>query len=968
MPAPADRAKTIFLKAVEIASAPERLAYLDAACAGDAALRREVEDFLGHHDQLGSFLQGTVDQPAIGGYTTDLVAASAPLECPGTVIGPYKLLQQIGEGGMGTVFLAEQKQPVQRRVALKLTKSGMDSRQVIARFEAERQALALMDHPNIAKVLDAGTTATGRPYFVMELVKGVPITRYCDEHRLTPKERLELFVPVCQAVQHAHQKSIIHRDLKPSNVLVCLYDDRPVPKVIDFGVAKATGPRLTDKTLFTEIGSVVGTLEYMSPEQAEFNQLDVDTRSDIYSLGALLYELLTGTTPLERKRFQATAFLEVLRLIREEEPPKPSTRLSTAEGLPSIAANRGLEPKKLGGLLRGELDWIVMKSLEKDRKRRYETPHGLALDVQRYLDDEPVEAGPPSATYKLRKFARRHRALLVSIGAFVCFLAAVAVLSTGLAFRATRAEQTAREEQHLAQEQAAVAQAVNAFFTQDVLGQATISAQTGPATRANPQLTVRSALDRAAQTIGGKFAQEPRVEVNIRRVIGIAYDELSEFPKAQEHLERAWRLARERWGDEDSETLACASALGNLFLHQGKLTKAEEIHAQSLEVSRRLRGKDHPATLEALHNLATVYVAKGMYIQAESVLSEVLEARRRVLGKEHRDALRTMNTLAAVYQLQEKPEKDEPAERLHAEVFEISRRVFGEEHPDTLRAMDDFLLISIFRGKFAQAEPLATRLVEICRRAYGDKSTYTIEAVNDMALLYQEEGKFAEAEKYYAQALESGRAVFGENSPTTLMLIQNLAKVYHDQNKLAQAEPLCRQALDGRRKYLGEDHPKTILSMNRLARLYQDLAKFEAADVLFCQVVAIQRRKLGTEDREFADALGELVDARLARKAFEEAETPLQEHLDLSQKKEPPDWRFFDSRLLRGARLAGQQKFTEAEPFLARGYEGLKAREKELSFQTKARLSRTVKRVAQLYEQAGKPVQAAEWRAKPIGP
>ncbi len=413
MPTWDPRANDLFLKALELPSAAERQAYLDRACAGDVALRAEVEALLEASAQAGSFLESPAPAP--------LATVDEPVsERMGTVIGPYKLLQQLGEGGMGTVFMAEQTQPVQRKVALKIIKPGMDSRQVIARFEAERQALALMDHPNIAKVLDGGTTATGRPYFVMELVKGVPMTKYCDEHRSSPKQRLELFVPVCQAVQHAHQKGIIHRDLKPSNVLIALYDGQPVPKVIDFGVAKATGAKLTDRTLFTEVGQVVGTLEYMSPEQAELNQLDIDTRSDIYSLGVLLYELLTGSTPLERKRLKAAAILEVLRLIREEEPPRPSTRLSTTDEMPSVAANRGLEPKKLSGVVRGELDWIVMKALEKDRNRRYETANGFAMDVQRYLADEPVQACPPSAWYRFSKMARRNKGkLVVAAGLFL---------------------------------------------------------------------------------------------------------------------------------------------------------------------------------------------------------------------------------------------------------------------------------------------------------------------------------------------------------------------------------------------------------------------------------------------------------------------------------------------------------------------------------------------------------------------
>jgi serine/threonine protein kinase len=429
----------------------DRAVYLDEVCGGNPELRRRVDQFLSAQLEIGSFLERPASRPVLA---IDALAN----ERPGAVLGPYKLMEQIGEGGMGLVFVAEQQQPMRRKVALKIIKPGMDSKQVIARFEAERQALALMDHQNIAKVFDAGTTESGRSYFVMELVHGIPITDYCDAKKLTPRERLELFLPVCHAIQHAHQKGIIHRDIKPSNILVTMYDDKPVPKVIDFGVAKAIEQRLTEKTVYTQFGTLIGTFEYMSPEQAEKNAFGVDTRSDVYALGVLLYELLTGTTPLERHRLYEAAYADIVRLIKEEEPPPPSTRLSGSRAaLTGISQQRGSAPEQLTKLVRGELDWIVMRCLEKDRTRRYETANGLARDVERYLKDEPVEACPPTAGYKVRKFARKHRKLLTTVAGFVVLLVLGVAGSAWQAVRATQAEMVA-----LANEQKANANAVQA--------------------------------------------------------------------------------------------------------------------------------------------------------------------------------------------------------------------------------------------------------------------------------------------------------------------------------------------------------------------------------------------------------------------------------------------------------------------------------------------------------------------------
>lgn len=440
--------RDIFIAARHLESSVQRRAYLDDACGTDADLRQRMDELFQCDDQAGNFLAGA----ALAFMSPEL---ESPIrEAPGSIIGPYKLLQQIGVGGMGIVFMAEQSEPVRRVVALKIIKPGMNTREVIARFEAERQALALMDHPNIAKVLDVGTTASGHPFFAMELVKGRPITQYCDEHRLSPRQRLELFIPVCQAIQHAHQKGLIHRDIKPSNILIAPYDGQPVVKIIDFGVAKATGQQLTDKTLFTQFGALIGTLEYMSPEQAELNNRDIDTRSDIYSLGVLLYELLTGTTPLDRSRVKQMAFDEILRTIRDVEPPKPSTRLlDSSDTLPTISAQRQTEPAKLTKLVRGELDWIVMRALDKDRNRRYETANGLGMDVERYLADEPVQACPPSTGYRLRKFLRRNRGSMISVS----LLAMALLLGTGVSIwqaqRATHALVKAEENSKVATSQ-----------------------------------------------------------------------------------------------------------------------------------------------------------------------------------------------------------------------------------------------------------------------------------------------------------------------------------------------------------------------------------------------------------------------------------------------------------------------------------------------------------------------------------
>jgi serine/threonine protein kinase len=562
MPADPKLVRNLFVAVAELPAA-DRGTYLTEHCDDDAELRAAVERLLAAYQQPANVL----DWPAPVIQTVDFPSIR---ERPGTKIGPYKLMEQIGEGGFGLVFVAEQTQPVRRMVALKIIKPGMDSKQVIARFEAERQALALMDHPNIARVLDAGATESARPYFVMELVRGIPITDYCDQNQLTPNERLELFVSVCQAIQHAHQKGIIHRDIKPSNVLVTSHDGKPVAKVIDFGVAKAIHQHLTERTIYTNFAQMIGTPLYMSPEQAEMSGLDIDTRSDIYSLGVLLYELLTGTTPLERRRFASAAYDEIRRVIREEEPPRPSQRLSTSDTLPSLAANRKTEPARLSRMFKGELDWVVMKALEKDRTRRYETANGLARDIQRYLANEMVEARPPSTVYRLRKFASNHKMALATAAAIAVLLVAGIVGTTVGLIRAERQKQIA---------EAAAEEA-------------------------------RAARDSEAEQ--RRLAQEMDALDRMRK-LAFQYYDARQWDLALPLYEELVKLTRAKYGANDPRTIYGTSTLAWVSLYAGKPDRTLPLAKEAYEKGKATWGNESKDTSLLLNRLTQVFVMVGAY-------------------------------------------------------------------------------------------------------------------------------------------------------------------------------------------------------------------------------------------------------------------------------------------------------------------------------------------------------------------
>jgi len=836
--------ETIFHLALEKPSS-ERAALLDDVCEKDADLRRRVERLLAEHERGESFI---LDSPAANfGATID----SPFTERPGTVIGPYKLLQQIGAGGMGVVFMAEQTEPIQRTVALKIIKPGMDTRQVIARFEAERQALAMTDHPNIAKVLDAGTSNTGRPYFVMELVKGLPITKYSDDKRLSLRERLELYLPVCQAIQHAHQKGIIHRDVKPTNVLVAEYDNRPVPKIIDFGVAKATAQRLTERTMFTEFGQVIGTIEYMSPEQAKLNQLDIDTRSDIYSLGVLLYELLTGSTPFEQKRLREVAFDEVLRIIREEEPPKPSTKLSSSDMLPSIAANRHTEPVRLNKDIIGELDWIVMKALEKDRNRRYGTASGLAADIERHLRDEPVEAGPPSAVYRFGKFARRNKAALVAGLVVAAALCLGLIGTTWQAIRATHAERMtqmqldraieaeklaktasarANQEASHAKTEADIARQVNYFLNYDLLAQANPLLAYDRFIETTDNVKLATVLDRAAQRIEGRFSDRPLVEAALRQTIGHAYGRLQRVESSQVHLQRALDLRRENLGEDHPDTLLSMSLLAwakNDF----------ELTSQVAEARARVLGKDHPDTLQSKFDLTIAMRGRGETARAVILLREVLESQRRVLGEEHLETAWSMSCLAHTVVMH--PEVTAIAALSDAEIESMLRRALAitrKSDGETWRTYAITQALGRFlhsRHRYEEAELLLRDGLARLDSMPGAAPKMRARLAGELAYVYREDGKPAAAEPLLRQALAIVRKELGDEDEATATLMHDLAFVLiripgHD----AEAEQLYRQALGVRRQRLGAGDAATADSAFRLAQVVGNQGKLDEAEAL----------------------------------------------------------------------------------------------------------------------------------------
>jgi len=858
----------------------ERADFVADACGDDSSLREEVDSLLAQANGTTVFLEAGALEIA----ARDLAESSADGKYWGpATIGRYRIVRLLGEGGMGAIYEAEQEAP-RRTVAVKMIKLGFAGPDQLRRFRQESQALARLQHPGIAQIYESNTADTGfgpQPYFAMEFIRGLPLNKHAERHRLNTRQRLELMVRVCEAVQHAHQRGLIHRDLKPGNILV---DETGQPKILDFGVARlmqADGAAPDAAPVFqTSLGQLVGTLAYMSPEQVLGDPLEVDTRSDVYSLGVILYELLSGRLPYETNHRQLP---DAVHTIREEEP----------RGLGTIDRS-----------FRGDVETIVKKALEKDKARRYASAADLGADIERYLNDEPITARPPSAGYQLRKFARRHRAVITGVAAvFVVLLAGIAV-ATSMAVRARQAEGEAR--------------AVSDFLQEDLLAQAGASAQAGANSSPNPHLEVRTALDRAAARIPGKFRKQPLVEASLRQTIGNTYADLGLFAAAEQQQELALAIRRRILKRTDPATLTSIDLLAVLYRQEGKYAKAEPLRKELLDLRQRSLGDLHPDTLDAMTNLAVLYRYEGKLALAEPLYIKAVEGLRR-LKVVDRQSVATMANLAQLYDDQARYAQ---AEQLYGEALAAAPRVYGKEHPTTIIITSNLAQVYLDEGKYAQAEPLLRRVLDVDTRVLGAEHPQTLIDLGNLAKRYRNQGNYAEAETAFKRVLEAQRRVLGADRPETLTTLNLLGTVKFYEGDYAGAEQLFAQALEGDRRALGNEHPRTLSSLVWLGR------------------------------------------TRLQQHRYALAEPGFREALNKYQSTMPEAWERYNTQSLLGQSLAGAQKYDEAEPLVISGYLGMVQRRDKIPAVSQPDVGSAGDQIVHLYEDWLKPDKAGEWRIK----
>lgn len=844
--------QSIFNAALDIADTAARTAFLDKECAGDPLLRHRVEALLNAHFRDENFLEaGPAQQPTVAESTSPYVP---PLGVQSVIAGKYKIREKLGEGGMGTVYVVETIQNVKTFFALKLIKPGVNSRQVLARFEQERQALAMMNHPNIAKFIDAGITETGQPFFVMELIKGLPITKFCDQEKLTVEERLNLFKPICKAVQHAHQKGIIHRDLKPGNILVAIYDGVPVPKVIDFGVAKATLQPLTDQSIYSEIGSMIGTLEYMAPEQAEVNSLDIDTRADLYSLGVILYELMTGTVPFSREELSAAAMVHLLELLKKEEPQKPSTKISGSGSLPSVAASRKIEPAALARKLKGELDWIVMKCLEKERGHRYDGPNQLAQDIEHYLTDQPLIAGPHSRAYRVKKFLKRHKGEVLAASVLLLSLVGGIIGTTYGMVKAVRAEKVAEVE-------AATAKAINLFLENGILKQADPGVQAESGILVDQDIKLREAVNRAGKLLlEDKLKEQPQVKAALHQTIGKTLVTLGDYKLARPHLEKAIEIRRAEFSPEHPLLLQSQLDLVKEQLEAEENVAAQKLCEETLERIKRQVPEQDPLALSAQRLLAVSYQQQNKFEENRKLWQELVALCEKQYGNDHLETARCRAGLATAMGLVGIKHNDQAvlleAEKHYEQSLAALKKLLSVQHPDYLNLLNSYAVFTSRKGNLIKAEQVYNELIQ-----------------------------------HYATVLDA-------EHNSLLIGKQNLATVYFKQKRLDEARQVLQDVYTRYLKRYGPDYDGALAARTGIAGILFTKGDYAGAETIYRDSLALIERKKGPQDHDSNRYANQLAETLYRQNKLEEAEKYFERVLQTNSEVKPPsEVNLYENRL-----------------------------------------------------------------------